>query len=249
VEENSMKKQWLTMMALAIALFAVSNTAKADASTCVDSSSVDCYTLGFQNGALSGTGPWGYVEVSVNGGGTQVTIEFTAASGFQFHNNGVGWDTANGTSITSIVLTSMSGNGGLTLGDLSLGTPSSGTDQCPPPNGNGANFDGFGDMSYNVCGGSGSSTGFTDVVITIGGTDLTLADFEVANGDGQHFTAQVAPYPNPTGKCTGFVADVGPNGSDSPAAGCGTVPEPGSLVLFGSGLLGIAGFLRRKLMA
>ena len=29
---------------------------------------------------------------------------------------------------------------------------------------------------------------------------------------------------------------------------CGAVPEPGSIVLFGSGILGVAGVLRRKLL-
>jgi PEP-CTERM motif len=247
-----MKKNLLTLMALVIALFAISNTAKADASACVDSSSVDCYTLGYQNGGLSGSGPWGYVEVTVNGDGSQVTIEFSAASGFQFHNKGVGWDSAAGTSISGISLNLLGENGGLVIGDLSIGTPGGTlTDACPPPNGNSASYDGFGDMMYNVCGGNGSSQGFTDIVITISGANLTLGDFEAANGDGQHFAAQVAPYPNPTGQCTGFVADVGPNGSDSPASGCGgsQVPEPGSLMLFGTGLLGMAGFVRRKLMA
>jgi PEP-CTERM motif len=49
--------------------------------------------------------------------------------------------------------------------------------------------------------------------------------------------------------------DIGVDGNSNPAStegGCGggtEVPEPGSLMLFGTGLLSMAGFLRRKLFA
>jgi len=35
-------------------------------------------------------------------------------------------------------------------------------------------------------------------------------------------------------------------GSDTPPTGTGPIPEPGTMILFGSGLIGIAGFTRRR---
>lgn len=232
------RKNLLTVLAVAIAMFAAANTAKADASTCVDSGTVDCFTLSYQNGALPGTGPWGYVQLTQVDANT-VTIEFTAATGFIFHNAGVGFNTDLDPANLGFSY-SFTGFGG--LGSLSLDTA-------------GTNFDGFGsgahdfDVSYG--GGNGSTSGFTDIIITITGTGISITNFEFASGTGDNnmFVAQVAPS-NGSG-CTGFAANGGPNGTTLPSGDCGgsQVPEPGSLMLFGTGLLGMAGFVRRKLMS
>lgn len=226
-----MKNKAISLLSAAVLVLALGSMAKADS-----------FTLGVQNGGLTGTGPWGTVTVLCNGGGTSCTIEFAAASGFEFHNGGVGWNVADAadSSITNTSVTTCTSVGGATC-SLQSDTENSYA------------FDGFGKYDMSVTGGNGSSTGLTDIIITITGTGLTTADFEGNNGNAQ-FVAQVSPYPNPNGGCTGFVANENLTGNQPSAtagSGCGStsVPEPGSLALFGTGILGMAGYLRRKLLS
>ena len=118
------------------------------------------------------------------------------------------------------------------------------------------NMDGFKSFTNTIGGlGTGSSQGVQTVVITITGTGLTLSDFENPNSTNTTFAALISPFPNNAGCPTGFVADsgstVGVNGDTGIQCGASstTVPEPGTLALFGTGALGLAGFLRRKLFA
>ena len=46
---------------------------------------------------------------------------------------------------------------------------------------------------------------------------------------------------------TGNLDGVGGGSGPGSGTGPGTVPEPSSIMLFGSGILGLAGVLRRKL--
>lgn len=138
-------------------------------------------------------------------------------------------------------------------GTLTL-TSSSGEVSSPTLNGSG-NEDGWGSFDYNfVTGENGGSSG-TDCVVTAGspsagcsfsftvtdtsGATLTTSEFESAtvgaNGTGDFAGHLAAPN-----NFTGYVGDSTPLGSTSP------VPEPSSLALLGSSVLGAAGVLRRR---
>ena len=186
----------------------------------------DTFNFTVSNGSISPTASsYGTVTLLCASGcdtsSSTITIDFLVATGYSFHNAGVGWNVATldaGDSITSESVTTCTTFGGATC---TLNTTS------------GA-FDGFGSFAQSVSGGTGSSSGITDAKVTITGVDLDLADFEVSNGDAQ-FAAQVSPQPCSTGCGTGYAATTG----------AVNTPEPSTSMLLGFGLLGLVG-LRRK---
>ncbi len=239
-----MKNKIHSLLAVAVVVLAAGSVAKGD--TCAPPS---CYQLTQENGTvplgsyLPGAN-YGAVSLAVNSSGTSATITFQAASGWMFHNNGVGWNEVltGGATISGESFTCSNFLGGAT---------------CPTTESGAQNMDGFKSFTNTISGlGTGSSAGVQTIVITITGTGLTLSDFENPNSTNTTFVALVSPFPNTQGCPTGFVGDsgsaVGINGNTLPQLQCGsstTVPEPGTLALFGTGALGLAGFLRRKLFA
>ncbi|HZL68343.1 MAG TPA: PEP-CTERM sorting domain-containing protein, partial [Candidatus Limnocylindrales bacterium] len=86
--------------------------------------------------------------------------------------------------------------------------------------------------------------------VQFGNAGFTLLDFPVAFGWTQFTLTNTATSTSTLLEFTfrndpgyWFLDNVGVN------TGGGTTPEPGTLVLFGSGLLGIAGVVRRKFRA
>jgi hypothetical protein len=161
----------------------------------------------------------------VNTAGTTATFTVTSLL------NGYVFDTFGFNSSATVALVAGSGTG--ELGSYSL-TAGSITE------------DGWGKFDYEFeTGKTGGSNG-TDCVVTSGspgggctfsfevsGTGLTLADFEVASsGDSGS---------------TDFVGHMANEASSGGYAGDAVAPEPTSLVLFGSGLLGVGLVLRRRL--
>ncbi len=234
-----MKRALLGILAVACVVLATSNFAKADS-----------FDLTYQNGNVPGTSPYGTVSVTgtcTAGVCTQVVITFTVNAGLDmFGNDAAAWNETTTAGITSITV----------AGTAVVGSP--GTPTLDQGFDNKVNMDGFGSgangFDAGAVGGTGSSSGYSQIVVTINGTGLTLGQFEGTNGAGVQFSAQVGGYnDNPQGlpTCTGYVGTQGTLTAPSPTGTCGTttVPEPGTLTLLGTGLLGLAGLVRRKLSA
>jgi hypothetical protein len=164
-------------------------------------------------------GPFGTVTISQNGTNS-VRVTETLASGVGFVNTGAG----------NSLQFSIAGDPTITIGNLTTGFSGP-----PSP----ANKGDTGTFNYaidcTVCGSGASNPYYGTLSFTVSATGtLSPANFEVLNGKGFYLASDVFS----AGK-TGNVEATGYTTSP--------VPEPASLAMVGTGLVGIAGAVRRKL--
>ena len=176
----------------------------------------------------------GFGTVTLTQSGANVNFTVTLINGNRFVETGAGGgelflfnDTLTGSTITTVASSPTTPAGGL-----------SGFTNLSP-----VMADGTGTFTASVectvasdCNG-GSANTMTSLTFTV--TNATLAQLETANANGNMFVADVLCGSAQT-QCNGL---TGPVDVSTPPI---TTPEPGTLLLFGSGLLGIAGLIRRR---
>jgi len=215
------------MLTRRVAFFAISVLLVTVGALPLSADTTQTFLLEGSNASLcSSAAPCAQVTVDVNNAGNTAT--FTVSSLL----NGYVFDSFGFNSSATVALVAGSGTG--ELGTYSLTGPGSITE------------DGWGKFDYEFDTGKTGGSNGGDCVVTSGspgtgctfsfvvsGTGLTVTDFEVASsGDSGS---------------TDFVGHMANGANSGGYAGDAVAPEPTSLVLFGSGLLGVGLVLRRRL--
>jgi PEP-CTERM motif len=219
-----MNRKIFSLLSAAVLVLALGSMAKADT----------ILTLSVPNSGVTGTGPYATVDISLSGDTATVTFTSLTNGGYIYLMGDGGTADLNvngGYTMTTPVLTN----------SISGFTPSY-------KNNTPGQVDGFGTFNLSLNSNDGFGDAATKVTFTIttttSGAWATSDDVLTPNDGGSlaaiHAFGCATPCTTTEGAAfTGYAAD----GQQVP------VPEPGSLALFGTGILGMAGFLRRKLLS
>ena len=179
----------------------------------------DSAIINTPNSGLSGSpGPYATVNYVLNGSVIDVTVTMNA--GFQAFGQGNGNSGIFGFNVVG-------STAGLNITNL-VGV----TNFFPA----GGQMDGFGnfDVTLECCNPANAVNSFSFTVSRTGGFSSASQLFE-ANASGAHFAVHIAPT---NGNPTGFAADSGQPVTET--------PEPASMFLLGTGLLGTAAGIRKR---
>ena len=181
----------------------------------------DNYVL--TNSNFAGNGNFGTVTTTWNNLTGTITVQVNLAAGYVFHSSG-----AFGFNVVDP-------DAGVTISGINPNTIFS-------AGGTGVQFDGFGNFEFaldsNQSAAQARATNTNSLTFTVSRTAgfTNAGQLAELNGSGWFFAAQIAPLD--ASLATGFAAGAG---------GTGAMPEPTSMLLLGTGLIGIAAGVRKRL--
>ncbi len=186
-------------------------------------------TIQLTNNNLGISGSIGTVTLTQQGGSVLVTI--TANSGYSLK--------VPGGSVYFNTNASLSAGSISSLSMIAGGNPYSGLNfQHLKTNQNVSTFGSFSYQYSNLQGGPNGTSSASQISFLISG--VTVQQLELANANGYTWGVHF---------CVGEGTNCGTGNTGFAAGKLTVVPEPGTLSLLGTGLVGIAGFMRRRFFA